>query len=52
MEKKGEREILQHVMKMNLDPYAESWGWDESEEQRFVGDVPKFKEMMQCSCSS
>jgi hypothetical protein len=39
-------------MKMSLNPFEENWGWDEAEEERFCGDVPKFKEMMQCSCSS
>ncbi|KAH7117629.1 hypothetical protein B0J11DRAFT_441603 [Dendryphion nanum] len=52
VEKKGEREILQNIMKLNLDPFEEHWGWDEGEEERFCGDVPKYKGMMQCSCSS
>ncbi|KAJ4340922.1 hypothetical protein N0V87_002276 [Didymella glomerata] len=52
VEKKGEREILPEIMKMNLDPFSESWGLDKEEEQRFTGDVPKYKGMMQCSCSS
>lgn len=52
VEKKGEREILPQIMKMNLDPFSESWGLDVEEEQRFIGDVPKYKGMMQCSCSS
>jgi hypothetical protein len=39
-------------MKLNLDPFSEEWGWNAEEEQRFVGDVPKYKGMMQCSCSS
>ncbi|CAO2648678.1 Nn.00g079450.m01.CDS01 [Neocucurbitaria sp. VM-36] len=51
VEKKDERDILEQIMKLNLDPFKESWGWDESEE-RFCGDVPKYKGMMQCSCSS
>lgn len=52
VEKKGDREILDHIMKLNLNPFEESWGWNESEEERFCGDVPKYKSMMQCSCSS
>ncbi|KAF2280491.1 UPF0061-domain-containing protein [Westerdykella ornata] len=52
VEKQGEREILQHIMKMTLNPFEEHWGWNEKEEERFCGDVPKFKGMMQCSCSS
>ncbi|KAF1979188.1 UPF0061-domain-containing protein [Bimuria novae-zelandiae CBS 107.79] len=52
VEKKGDRDILPAIMKLNLDPFAESWGWNESEEERFCGDVPKYKGMMQCSCSS
>lgn len=39
-------------MKMNLDPFREEWGGDETEEARFTGDVPKYKGLMQCSCSS
>ncbi|KAF2443519.1 UPF0061-domain-containing protein [Karstenula rhodostoma CBS 690.94] len=52
VEKKGERDILPAIMKLNLDPFNENWGWNESEEERFCGDVPKYKGMMQCSCSS
>ncbi|KAF2711091.1 UPF0061-domain-containing protein [Pleomassaria siparia CBS 279.74] len=52
VEKKGDREILSNIMKINLNPFQESWGWDEKEEERFTGDVPKYKGMMQCSCSS
>jgi hypothetical protein len=39
-------------MKLNLNPFEENWGWDEKEEERYCGDVPLFKSMMQCSCSS
>ncbi|ORY02181.1 hypothetical protein BCR34DRAFT_493340 [Clohesyomyces aquaticus] len=52
VEKKGEREILNDITKLNLSPFEESWGWNEAEEERFCGDVPKYKGMMQCSCSS
>ncbi|KAG9204750.1 hypothetical protein G6514_009980 [Epicoccum nigrum] len=52
IEKKGEREILPQIMKLNLNPFSDEWGWDASEEQRFIGDVPKYKGLMQCSCSS
>jgi hypothetical protein len=52
VERKEERDVLQGIMKMALDPFGESWGWNESEEERFCGDVPKYKGMMQCSCSS
>jgi uncharacterized protein YdiU (UPF0061 family) len=52
VEKKGERDILPAIMKLNLDPFNENWDWNESEEERFCGDVPKYKGMMQCSCSS
>ncbi|KAL5399900.1 hypothetical protein PMIN06_002639 [Paraphaeosphaeria minitans] len=52
VEKKGERDILSAIMKLNLDPFNENWGWNEFEEERFCGDVPKYKGMMQCSCSS
>jgi serine/tyrosine/threonine adenylyltransferase len=52
VEKKGERQILEDIMKLNLNPFEESWGWNETEEERFCGDVPKFRGMLQCSCSS
>lgn len=52
MEKGGEREILQRVMQMALNPFEERWGWDEGEEERLCGDVPRQARAMQCSCSS
>ena len=52
VEKKGEREILGHVMDMALNPFNEEWGWDKDEEERFCGDVPRYQRAMQCSCSS
>jgi serine/tyrosine/threonine adenylyltransferase len=52
VEKGGEREILDRVMNMALHPFEEHWGWDEKEEERFCGDVPKPERAMQCSCSS
>ena len=52
VEKKGERDILGRIMDMSLRPFEERWGWDEREEERFCGDVPKYSRAMQCSCSS
>lgn len=52
VEKGGEREILDKVLNMALNPFEEHWGWDEKEEERFCGDVPKHDRAMQCSCSS
>lgn len=52
VEKKHERDILPQMMKLTLEPFRETWGWDESEEERLCGDVPKYKGLMQCSCSS
>ncbi|KAF2722143.1 UPF0061-domain-containing protein [Polychaeton citri CBS 116435] len=52
VEKKGEREILSHIMEMTLSPFNEEWGWDREEEERFCGDVPRYQRAMQCSCSS
>ncbi|KAF2818525.1 UPF0061-domain-containing protein [Ophiobolus disseminans] len=52
VEKKNERDILPQMMKLNLDPFKENWDWNADEEERFCGDVPKYKGMMQCSCSS
>lgn len=52
VEKGGEREILDKVLHMALNPFEERWGWDEAEEERFCGDVPRGDRAMQCSCSS
>ena len=52
VEKKGEREILKRVLNMSLRPFEERWDWDEAEEERLCGDVPKYSRAMQCSCSS
>ncbi|KAF1810930.1 UPF0061-domain-containing protein [Eremomyces bilateralis CBS 781.70] len=52
VEKKGDRDILPGVMELVLNPFADTWNWNEKDEGRFVGDVPKYKSMLQCSCSS
>lgn len=52
VEKKGERDVLGHVMDMTLSPFNEGWGGDKNEEERFCGDVPRYQRAMQCSCSS
>lgn len=52
VEKKGDREILGHIMDMSLSPFKEEWGWNKEEEERFCGDVPRYQRAMQCSCSS
>ena len=52
VEKRGEREIIGNVMEMALNPFQDSWGWNEEEEERFCGDVPRYQRAMQCSCSS
>ena len=52
VEKKGDREILEGTMKMTLDPFRDEWGWDEGEEKKLCGDVPRFQRGGQCSCSS
>ncbi|KAJ5090404.1 hypothetical protein N7532_009088 [Penicillium argentinense] len=52
VERKGDREILGRVMQMCLNPFNDAWGLDASEEERFCGDVPKYKRAMMCSCSS
>ncbi|KAH9867738.1 hypothetical protein IAQ61_008333 [Plenodomus lingam] len=67
VEKKGERAILPQMMKLVLDPFQDTWDADAEgesasgkggdvmsaeEAHRFTGDVPKYKELMQCSCSS
>ncbi|KAI9742447.1 MAG: hypothetical protein M1818_003981 [Claussenomyces sp. TS43310] len=52
VEKGGEREILDRILNMASHPFEERWGWDEQEEERFCGDVPRVNRSMQCSCSS
>ncbi|PTB67495.1 UPF0061-domain-containing protein [Trichoderma citrinoviride] len=62
VEKEGEREVLNRLMHMALHPFEDSWDGatidgieykgDREEEQRWVGDVPKFERALQCSCSS
>lgn len=52
VEKKKDRKVLGTVMKMTLSPFEDGWGNDETLEGRFVGDVPRFKRSVQCSCSS
>jgi uncharacterized protein YdiU (UPF0061 family) len=52
VDKMEERDILNNIMTMALDPYAEEWGWNRDEEERFCGDVPKYMGGLQCSCSS
>ncbi|CAM6092650.1 unnamed protein product [Calypogeia fissa] len=52
VEKGGERDILDRMLNLALHPFEERWGWDEAEEERFCGDVPKRERAMQCSCSS
>lgn len=50
VEKGGEREVLNRVMRMALNPFEDSWGVEE--EERWCGDVPRGGRAMQCSCSS
>lgn len=52
VEKWGDRTILGTVMNMALSPFDDSWGKDEELEKRYVGDVPRWKRSVQCSCSS
>ncbi|KAK0386479.1 hypothetical protein NLU13_6314 [Sarocladium strictum] len=57
VEKEGEREVLDRIMRMVLHPFddhwsGEAWKGDPEEEKRWIGDPPKFERAMQCSCSS
>ena len=49
---KKDREILGGIMKMALNPFEDHWDWNEAEEERFCGDVPRAQRAIQCSCSS
>jgi serine/tyrosine/threonine adenylyltransferase len=52
VDKKADGDIINNIMTMALNPFAEEWGIDRTEEERFCGDVPKYMGGMQCSCSS
>lgn len=62
VEKEGDREVLNRVMHMALNPFEDEWSGkefdgvtyqgDAEEEQRWVGEVPSLGRLMQCSCSS
>lgn len=52
VDKGGERDVLNRVMKMVSDPFKDSWDGDREEEERWCGDVPRADRAMQCSCSS
>ncbi|KZN84785.1 UPF0061 protein [Penicillium chrysogenum] len=52
VERKGDRDILDRIMQMSLNPFNDEWGLHRQEEERFCGDVPKYKRAMMCSCSS
>ncbi|KAL1869295.1 hypothetical protein Plec18167_007961 [Paecilomyces lecythidis] len=52
VERRGDRAVLDRVMHMALNPFEEKWGLNAEEEERFTGDVPRFKRAMMCSCSS
>ncbi|EFY86716.1 hypothetical protein J3458_021937 [Metarhizium acridum] len=62
VEKEGERDVLNRIMHMALNPFEDEWHGkifdgvvykgDAEEEQRWVGEVPRPGRLMQCSCSS
>ncbi|KAI0205640.1 hypothetical protein F4808DRAFT_239851 [Astrocystis sublimbata] len=62
VEKEKERDVLDRVMTMVLNPFEESWAGrefngkayegDKEEETRWTSDVPKIGRALQCSCSS
>ncbi|KND94454.1 hypothetical protein TOPH_01109 [Tolypocladium ophioglossoides CBS 100239] len=62
VEKDGERDVLDRIMHMALNPFEDEWdgktfngvAWkgDAKEEQRWIGDVPRAERALQCSCSS
>ena len=47
-----DKEVLEMVLRMALEPFRETWGFDTREEVRFCGDAPKIDRGFQCSCSS
>jgi serine/tyrosine/threonine adenylyltransferase len=46
------KDMLDKVLTMALDPFRDFWGGDKNEEARLCGDVPKVERGFQCSCSS
>ncbi|CAL5872285.1 uncharacterized protein PFLUO_LOCUS6546 [Penicillium psychrofluorescens] len=52
VERKGDRDILGRIMQMSLNPFNDEWGLNKEEEERYCGEVPKYKRAMLCSCSS
>ncbi|KAI1364485.1 hypothetical protein F5Y08DRAFT_306458 [Xylaria arbuscula] len=62
VEKGKERDVLDRVMTMALNPFEDSWAGrefngstyegDKEEETRWIADVPRVGRAMQCSCSS
>ncbi|KAJ8104506.1 hypothetical protein ONZ43_g7816 [Nemania bipapillata] len=62
VEKEKERDVLDRVMVMALNPFEESWAGrefngktydgDKEEETRWISDVPRVGRALQCSCSS
>ncbi|KAJ4254883.1 hypothetical protein NW762_009681 [Fusarium torreyae] len=62
VEKDGERDVLNRVMHMVLNPFEDRWdgetfngqtyNGDKDEELRWTDDPPKTERAMQCSCSS
>ncbi|KIX08980.1 uncharacterized protein Z518_00058 [Rhinocladiella mackenziei CBS 650.93] len=52
VQNKKERDILNGVMEMSLNPFKDHWDWNEEIEKKYCGDVPRFQRAIQCSCSS
>ncbi|KAL7273031.1 hypothetical protein RUND412_004150 [Rhizina undulata] len=52
VEKEKDRDILDKVLHMVLNPFEDEWGWNRGEEERLCGDVPRQSRASQCSCSS
>ncbi|CEI69001.1 unnamed protein product [Fusarium venenatum] len=62
VEKDGERDVLNRVMHMALNPFEDRWdgeifdgktyNGDKDEELRWTDDPPQSERAMQCSCSS
>ena len=47
-----DKKVLEMVLRMALEPFSETWGFNTEEEGKFCGDVPKTDRGFQCSCSS
>ncbi|KAK7208271.1 YdiU domain protein [Myxozyma melibiosi] len=58
IQRHGDAKFLEHVLYLALHPFEDSWTSEEEDkdkyeaEMKFIGDVPRLKQALTCSCSS